>query len=165
MKTGKAGKDIIKFCESLHDGDLTQIGLQPKMCPAGIWTEGWGHAMTQFGKPLKGIENKELAYKLSKIKTEADAEEVLESDLIDVECAVTRLVKVPLTQNQFDALVSFTFNLGQGNFHTSTLLKKLNAGDYKGAADQFKYWNKSGGKVLPGLTTRRKMETDLFNKK
>lgn len=161
MVTSKAGIDLIKFYESLHDGDLTQIGLQPKMCPAGIWTEGYGHAMFQFSKPIKGIENKALAYKLHKINTEEEAEALLKLDLIETENDVQRLVKVPLTQGWFDALVSFVFNLGEGNFSGSTLLKKLNDKKYAEAAEQFKYWNKCKGKVLPGLVKRRAAEKQL----
>jgi hypothetical protein len=71
---------------------------------------------------------------------------------------VSRLVKVGLTQGQFDALVSFTYNLGARSLSTSTLLRKLNAGDYAGAADEFLRWNKAGGKVLNGLTRRREAE-------
>ena len=69
---------------------------------------------------------------------------------------------VELTQGQFDALVSFAYNVGSRALSTSTLLKKLNAGDIKGAADEFLRWNKSGGKVMPGLTNRRKAERALF---
>lgn len=161
MKTSKAGIDLIKFYESLHDGDLTQVGLQPKMCPAQIWTEGYGHAMFQFGKPIKGIENKALAYKLHKVNTEEEAVALLAIDLIERENDVQQLVKVPLTQGWFDALVSFVFNVGKGNFETSTLRKKLNEGKYEEAAEQFKYWNKGGGKVQPGLVKRRAAEKQL----
>ncbi len=76
--------------------------------------------------------------------------------------AVNRLVTVPLTQNQFDALISFVFNLGIGNFRTSTLLKKLNAGDYTGAAKEFPPWVRADGKQLPGLIKRRDAEKALF---
>jgi hypothetical protein len=76
--------------------------------------------------------------------------------------AVERLVKVPLNQNQFDALVSFAYNCGEGNLGKSTLLRRLNAGDYKGAAAQFAAWNKGGGQVLKGLVRRRAAEAALF---
>ncbi len=76
--------------------------------------------------------------------------------------AVNNAVTVPLNQDQFDALVSFTFNLGEGNLKSSTLLKKVNAGDFAGAAQEFQRWNKAGGKVLPGLTRRRACEALLF---
>lgn len=78
------------------------------------------------------------------------------------EKGVSDLVKVPLNQNQFDALVSFAFNLGLGNLKSSTLLKKLNASDYIGASKEFERWNRAGGKVLNGLTRRRIAERDLF---
>ena len=78
-------------------------------------------------------------------------------------CTASRLTwRAPLNQNQFDALVSWTFNLGPGNLRSSTLLKRLNAGDYRGAADEFLKWNKADGKVLPGLTKRREAERALF---
>lgn len=94
--------------------------------------------------------------------TEAGADAILRSDLAKFERAVTSLVHVPLTQAQFDALVSFTFNVGPGNLSKSTLLRKLNRGDYQGAADQFSVWNKSNGKVLKGLVNRRAAERALF---
>lgn len=94
--------------------------------------------------------------------TAAGADAILRSDLAKFERAVTSLVHVPLTQAQFDALVSFTFNVGPGNLSKSTLLRKLNRGDYQGAADQFSVWNKSNGKVLKGLVNRRAAERALF---
>jgi lysozyme len=78
------------------------------------------------------------------------------------EAGVKRLVKVPLAQGQFDALVSFSFNVGLGALGSSTLLRKLNAGDYRGAAAEFPRWNKAGGKVYEGLTRRRAAERSLF---
>jgi lysozyme len=96
--------------------------------------------------------------------TEKEAREMLVRDLAKYESAVNRLVKVPLTANQYGALTSFTFNLGEGNLAKSTLLKKLNAGDYAGAAKEFPRWNKAGGKVMNGLTRRRKAEAELFLK-
>lgn len=94
--------------------------------------------------------------------TEEEAESLLKEDLKIYEDVVERLVKVPLTDNQFSALVSFTYNLGQGNLASSTLLKLLNKGEYTQAADQFLRWNKAGGKVYKGLTRRREAERELF---
>ncbi|HEX2866548.1 MAG TPA: lysozyme [Ignavibacteriales bacterium] len=162
MRTNKAGISIIKTFESLHDGDLKMIGLQPKMCPAGIWTEGYGHAMTYNGKFLKGIENKDLAYKLHTVNNEQDAERLLQEDLRRVESEVSRQVRVALNENMFSALVSFTFNLGEHNLATSTLLKYLNAGKLNEAADEFVRWNKCNGEELDGLTKRRLSEKALF---
>lgn len=162
MKASKNCYDIIKGFETLHDGDLTLIGLQPKMCPAGVWTEGYGHAIVYNGKLLRGIENKALAYKLAKVNTEADAEILLKQDVMKHETAVNFRVNVKLNQNQFDALVSFTFNVGIGNLQRSTLLKKINLSDYKGAAEEFPKWNTANKKVLLGLTRRRAAERKLF---
>lgn len=96
--------------------------------------------------------------------TKAKAETLLKSDVSTAEKAVNEYVKVKLNQNQFDALVSFVYNVGAGAFSTSTLLKELNEGDYQAASAQFPRWNKSGGKVLPGLVTRREKEKALFDK-
>lgn len=162
LKIGPNGIAVIKRFESLHDGDLSVIGLQPKMCPAGVWTEGWGHAIIYKGQQLKGAENKTLAYQLASVKTEEEAGELLQKDLISREDAVNELVKVRLNQNQFDALVSFVYNIGEGNFETSSVLKWINLGDYKAAAKSFRFWNKAGGKVYLGLTRRRAAEKELF---
>lgn len=94
--------------------------------------------------------------------TEQQGREILIRDLRVYEAAVDRHVKVPLNENQRGALVSFTFNLGEGNLQKSTLLRKLNAGDYTGAANEFKRWNRAGGKVLKGLQLRRAAEKELF---
>jgi len=97
-----------------------------------------------------------------KVFSKADGEAILAKDLEAVERAVSRLITVPLNANQKGALVSFTFNLGDGNLSKSTLRKKLNANDYVGAAREFKRWNKAGGKILSGLTRRREAERQLF---
>ncbi|WP_387440446.1 lysozyme, partial [Photorhabdus sp. RM105S] len=94
--------------------------------------------------------------------TERQAEQFLLDDLAPVYITLENSVKVPLTQGQFDALCSFIFNCGASAFVRSTLLKKLNAGDYKGAANQFMEWNKAGGRVLPGLDARRASEKTMF---
>jgi lysozyme len=91
-----------------------------------------------------------------------EAEQWLLDDCADAEVAVLRHVRVPLSQGQLDALISFVFNLGAGNFANSTLLRKLNAGDYVGAWQEFPRWNKAAGKVMPGLSRRRAAEAKLF---
>jgi lysozyme len=91
-----------------------------------------------------------------------EAEQWLLDDCADAEVAVLRHVRVPLSQGQLDALISFVFNLGAGNFAKSTLLRKLNAGDYVGAWQEFPRWNKAAGKVMPGLSRRRAAEAKLF---
>ncbi|WNJ77764.1 lysozyme [Cedecea neteri] len=118
----------------------------------GVWTIGYGWTNPVDGKQVKA----------GMTITQEVAERLLKTGLVSYENDVSKLVKVKLTQGQFDALVSFTYNLGARSLSTSTLLKKLNAGDYRGAADEFPRWNKAGGKVLAGLTRRREAERSLF---
>ncbi|HAU5700622.1 TPA: lysozyme [Citrobacter freundii] len=118
----------------------------------GVWTIGYGWTQPVDGKPIRAGMT---------IKQET-AERLLKTGLVSYESDVSRLVKVGLTQGQFDALVSFTYNLGSRALSTSTLLRKLNCGDYTGSADEFLRWNKAGGKVLNGLTRRREAERALF---
>ncbi|MCM7078330.1 lysozyme [Enterobacter roggenkampii] len=118
----------------------------------GVWTIGYGWTQPVDGKPIRAGMT---------IKQET-AERLLKTGLVSYESDVSRLVKVGLTQGQFDALVSLTYNLGARSLSTSTLLRKLNAEDYAGAADEFLRWNKAGGKVLNGLTRRREAERALF---
>jgi lysozyme len=135
----KAGIELIKGHEN----------FEPKPYPDfGQMSIGYGHG-------IKSYENlKEI--------TEKEAEKLLERDLDSFEEDVSDLVKVSLTQNQYDALVSFTYNLGPTNLGKSTLLRKLNKGDYAGAANEFKRWNKAGGKVRSGLVERRQDEYEMF---
>lgn len=94
--------------------------------------------------------------------TDMECMELLREDVREAEQAINAAVKVPLTQEQFDALVSFVFNVGGGAFKGSTMLKLLNAGEYEKAASQFHRWNKAGGRELIGLTKRRMAEADIF---
>ncbi|WP_256856095.1 lysozyme [Rodentibacter ratti] len=119
----------------------------------GIWTIGVGHTGQVDGKPVaKGMT-------ISKEKSR----EILKADLARFENAINTSVNVSLTQNQFDALVSLAFNIGEGAFRRSTLLRKLNAGDYSGASQQFLVWKNAGGRVSQGLLNRRKREKALFD--
>lgn len=118
-------------------------------CPAGVYTIGYGHT--------DGVK------KGDKISLK-QAENFLREDIKEFENGVNKAVSAPLTQNQFDALVSFTYNIGLGAFKTSTLRRKLNAKDYAGAAREFTRWNKSNGVVLSGLNRRRNAEKVLFEK-
>lgn len=120
----------------------------------GIQTIGYGTTRYPNGNKVKRGD---------KITLE-QAEQYLRHDLSKFEDTVNSLVKVPLTQNQFDALTSLVYNIGSGAFSNSTLLKKLNIKDYKGAADQFLVWNKAGGRTLQGLVNRRTKERQLFLK-
>lgn len=143
MKTSAAGLDLIKGFEGFR--------AKAYVCPAGVLTIGYGHT----GKDVKS----------GQVITEQRGVELLAQDVGRFERAVDRLVKVPLAQNQYDALVSFTYNVGEGNLQSSTLLKKLNAKDYAGAAEQFDRWNRGGGKVLAGLVRRRAAERKMFEGK
>lgn len=116
------------------------------------WTIGVGTTVYPDGTPVAPGD------KISR----SEAEKYLKHDLRRFEQAVLHLVKVPLKQNELDALVSFSYNVGTGALEESTLLKKLNAGDRKGAADEFLKWDKAGGRVFEGLTRRRRAERALF---
>lgn len=116
-------------------------------CPAGIPTIGFG--------TTSGV-------KMGMMITEAQALDFLRRDLMKFEATVNHAVTVALTPNMLDALVCFCYNIGESAFKQSTLLKKLNAGDYTGAANEFLRWNKSNGKVLVGLIRRREAERALF---
>ena len=167
MKIGKEGIDLIKKWESLHDGDLKIIGLQPKMCPAGYWTEGYGNViLDKNGKMLKGIANKELAYSLTTVKTETEASEQLRKNIDQDYGLFVNSLKLDINQYQFDALCSFAYNCGKNALKTSTLLKRVEAkASEKEIRAAFLMWNKAGGKVLKGLVNRRNAECDLFFKK
>lgn len=117
------------------------------------WTIGYGHTSDSFLYVTKGLTI-----------TQAQADAALEHDLNETAAAIAGLVKVPLNDNQFGALVSFAFNVGVGAFKGSTLLKKLNAGDYASVPAQLARWNKNDGKVMDGLTNRRAAEAGLWAK-
>ena len=117
--------------------------------PNDVWTIGYGHTGTAYE---------------GQVITKAEAERLLRQDLAWVRRAIARYVTVPLSQEQYDALASFIFNVGEGAFASSTLLRKLNAYDYAGAANEFPRWNKQKGKALLGLTRRRLAEQKLFMK-
>jgi lysozyme len=145
VKTGEAGLEIIKMFEGFRS--------EPYLCPAGVGTIGFGST--------RGIDGNRITLGHSAISRDK-AEEMLAHDLQNVEKSVGRLIRVALTQNQFDALVSFTYNLGSGRLQSSTLRSKLNREDYEGAADQFPKWVMAGGKRLSGLVKRRFVERKLF---
>lgn len=116
------------------------------------WTIGFGWTHPVDGKPVRP----------GMTIDQATADRLLKTGLVGYENDVLKVARVKLTQGQFDALVSFAYNVGSRALSTSTLLKKLNAGDITGAADEFLRWNKAGGKVLNGLTHRREAERALF---
>lgn len=148
MKLSDEGLRLIKSFEGYHTR-LADGSCASYLCPAGVATIGWGCT--------SGVH-------LGMVWTEAEAEAALRNEIARFEDGVTRLVTVPLNQHEFDALVSFSYNVGLGAFEKSTLLKRLNAGDRLGAAKAFEAWRRGGGKVLPGLVARRKREAALFLK-
>jgi lysozyme len=139
MKTSAEGIALIKKFEGLE--------LDSYQCSANVWTLGYGHT--------QGVAEGDSC-------SEKEAEIILVNDLKEFETYVNALVDVELDQNQFDALVAWTFNLGPTNLRTSTLLKKLNAGDYNDVPSEIKRWNRAGGQVLDGLIRRREAEALLF---
>ena len=139
MKTSKNGINLIKNFEGCR--------LEAYKCTAGVWTIGYGHTA--------GVKQ---GQKITKFQADA----LLIIDLEKFEKAVTKLVKKPITQNEFDALVSFSFNVGIGNFEKSTLLRLINMGQFELASKQFERWIYAGGKPLNGLKKRRLAEKTLF---
>lgn len=158
-------EQLVSHYESLHDGDLKTIGLQPKMCPALFWTEGYGRLVRdEKGNPIKGSANKALAYKHCKIKTKEQAIAALAEDLKDYSDRVDSL-KLKLTNHQRDALTSFSYNVGFGALQKSTLLRLIRSNGTPTQIDAaFRMYNKGGGRVLAGLVARRTSESLLFIK-
>ena len=145
MKTNQAGLDIITHFEG--------FSATPYKCPAGVWTIGYGSTRKPSGRAVTAK---------TKPINETEAIEWMVEDLADTEKQVAWLITAPLTENQFSALVSFTYNLGAGNLQSSTLRMKLNREDYDGAIVEFPKWRRAGGKVLAGLVKRRAAEIELF---
>ena len=133
------GLNLIKQWEGLR--------LEAYLCPAKVWTIGYGHTATA----KKGMSI-----------SEAEAVNLLRGDLARFQRCVENSVTVPLNDNQFAALVCFAYNIGLNALSGSTLLRKLNEGDTKAAAEQFLRWNRAGGKEVSGLTRRRQAERKLF---
>lgn len=145
MKTSDKGLALIKKFEG--------FSAKPYLCLAGVPTIGYGATYYPDGRRVT-MQDRPV--------TEADATAMLRAMLASYEAGIARYVQVPLTQGQYDALVSFAYNLGLAALKSSTLLRLLNARNYAGAAAQFPRWNRAGGKVLPGLTRRREAERKLF---
>jgi GH24 family phage-related lysozyme (muramidase) len=144
MNISQVGVNLIKSFEGL------KLEAYKPVPTEHYWTIGYGH----YGSDVREHE---------KI-TSSQAEELLKQDLKVYAYSVNQNVSHSINQNQFDALVSFCYNVGKEALRTSTLLKKLNAGDVVGASNEFEKWVHGGGKVLPGLVTRRKAEKALFMK-
>jgi lysozyme len=152
MRISAAGLDLTKHFESCF--------LRAYQDGGGVWTIGWGHT---------GLKHQDGTVKRGRVITRAEADQLLEYDMHNHTVDIFKYVTIELAQNEFDALVSWNFNTGglmirgrNGKMGPSTLLKKLNAGDLQGAADEFLKWNKDNGKRVDGLTRRRLAEREMF---
>lgn len=145
MNIGVRGLSLIKEFEGLR--------LEAYDDGVGVWTVGYGTIKYPTGVRVKRGDKITLQ----------QAETYLKNDLKWAVETVSKVIKVPITQNQFDAMVSLTYNIGATAFTSSTLARKLNAKDYNGASAQFLVWNKAGGKVMNGLVRRREAEKKLFD--
>lgn len=144
MNISKNGIELIKRFEGLE--------LEAYPDSVGVWTIGYGWTQAVDGKKIApGMRI-----------DQATADRLLKCGVVQYEQGVNQLVKVRITQGQFDALVSFAYNLGLRSLSTSTLLRKLNNGDTQGAADEFGRWVNAGGKRLDGLVSRRAAEREMF---
>ena len=139
MNIGQKGIELIKHFEGCE--------LEAYKCPAGVWTIGYGH--------IKGVSE-------GMSITQEQAEQMLLDELKEYENYINELVVVDLSQNQFDALVAWTYNLGPTNLNNSTMLKVLNENKLDEVPAQMRRWNKAGNKVLEGLERRRLAESMLF---
>ncbi|MEP3245090.1 MAG: lysozyme [Sneathiella sp.] len=146
---------LIKKYEGLGDGDKLAPGLQPYICPAGVWTIGFGS--------IYGLDRKRVTASTQAI-SEGQAELLVLRDMQHAERAVRRLVKVPINQNQVASLTSFTFNLGAGALKSSTLLRRVNQFEWDDVPRQFQRWVFAGGRKLPGLVKRRREEALVWEK-
>jgi len=139
MRTSDEGVALIQHFEGCR--------LEAYLCPASVWTIGYGHT---------------FRVREGDVIDQEAAEALLIEDLEEFEGHVSRLVEIPLTQHQFDALVSWTFNLGPGNLEESTLLNRINFGPLSDVPFQIQRWTRAGGKVLEGLVKRRAAEAALW---
>jgi len=166
VKLSKAGEDLMHKYEGFRS--------RPYLCPAHIWTIGYGHVLyqEQIRLPVMRVEGKEtpmirkempLKPEDNRVWTKTEIDELFRADVGTFERGVLRLVPgVVGRQGSFDALVSISFNFGLGNLQRSTIRMRANRGDWEGAAEAFRVWTKGGGKVLPGLVKRREAEIALF---
>ncbi len=169
MKLSKVGEDLMHKYEGFRS--------RPYLCPAHIWTIGYGHVLyqEQIRLPVVRVEGKTKAdipmirseYPLkpedNRVWTKEEIDELFRDDVGTFERGVLRLVPgVVGRQGAFDALVSISYNFGLGNLQRSTIRMRANRGDWEGAAEAFRAWTKGGGKVLPGLVKRREAEIALF---
>jgi lysozyme len=145
-----------------HEG----VRQKPYRCPALLWTVGVGHVIDPSHIGVKFDERKSLPIPAGWDRTLSmeEVNDILAQDLRRFEKGVLRLCPNGLTQHRFDALVSFSFNVGLGNLQRSSIRMKHNRGDYDGAAEAFMQWTKAGGRVLNGLVKRRTDEVNIYKK-
>jgi lysozyme len=143
MKISEKGLQLIMKYEGFRG--------EAYLCPAKVWTIGWGTTRIDGKSVTRGM-----------VASKEQAREYLLADVSVFEHAVLSLVKVSISQEMFDALVSFAYNVGSGNLSSSTLLKLLNSKEYEKVPAQFLRWSKAAGKVLPGLLKRRREEAEMF---
>jgi len=155
MEMSEHGLELLKQWEGFE--------LKQYKDSAGLPTIGVGHLITQSEQASGEIVINGVPVAYANGLTDDQVLDLLSQDVKPAENAVNNGVKVALNQNQFDALVSFTFNVGAGAFNGSTLLKVLNQGQYDQVPDQLRRWNKAGGKVVQGLVNRRENEIKLWN--
>lgn len=157
MKISEAGIQLIKSFEGCHSS--------PYRCPAALWTIGYGHVLYPDQARLKTPERASYALKPehNRVWDADEIDELLEADLLRFTDGVLRLCPAAAdNQCHLDALTSYSYNCGLGSLQSSTLRMKYSRCDYDAAADEFLKWNKSGGKILAGLTRRRAAERALF---
>jgi lysozyme len=166
VKLSKAGEDLMHRYEGFRN--------KPYLCPAHIWTIGYGHVLyqEQIRLPVVRVPDKHtpmirkempLKPEDNRVWSKEEINELFRVDVASFERGVLRLVPGCVgRQGSFDALVSISFNFGLGNLQRSTIRMRANRGDWEGAADAFRAWTKGGGKVLPGLVKRREAEIALF---
>jgi lysozyme len=166
VRLSKAGEELMHRYEGFRN--------KPYLCPAHIWTIGYGHVLyqEQIRLPMVRVDGKDIPmirkeYPLkaedNRVWSKEEIDELFRADVESFERGVLRLVPgVAGRQGSFDAMVSFAFNAGLGNLQRSTIRMKANRGDWEGAAEAFMAWTKGGGKVLPGLVKRRQAEIALF---
>jgi lysozyme len=155
----KASPKVIEMIKH-HEG----VKTRPYQCPALLWTVGVGHVIDPSHIKVKFDERKNLPIPngWNRVLSSKEVDDILADDLRRFETGVRRLCPAT-TQSQFDALVSFAFNVGLGNLQRSTIRMKHNRGDYAGASEAFMMWTKAGGRVLNGLVKRRKDERALYD--
>lgn len=165
MKVSKAGEDLMHFFEGYRN--------KPYRCSAAIWTVGWGHAMYADQLSLPNVRKEgytglirsdyQLKGEDNRVWSKEELVDLFKVDINSFERGVLRLSpNLVGHQSKFDAVVSFAYNAGLGNYQRSTIRMKVNRGDWEGAAEAFMSWTKAGGKEVAGLVKRRKAEVALF---